>query len=117
MTSPTLDSHVRQISNIQFIRLNLEPLLPGSNKLHSTTINTYAAYVQETEHNNAFFLEYFVIFSSWLACIARDKIRDGGMEGLFAVHGMAALSVTIFCWYLRLHLNFCSVIAIIKKNC
>lgn len=91
---PTLDPHIRQIRNIQFICLDLEPLLPGSTKLQSTTINAYAAYAQSLECNNAFSLADFVIFSSWLACIATKNIKDDGPEGSFAVHVMAAVSAT-----------------------
>ena len=46
MPDPALDSQIR---NIQINWQDLEPLLPGDNKLPCTTINAYGAYTQQAE--------------------------------------------------------------------
>ena len=49
MPDPTPDSQIWQIWDIQINWQDLEPLLPGDNKLSSTTINVYGAYTQQSE--------------------------------------------------------------------
>ena len=49
MPDPAPDSQIRQIRNIQINWQDLESLLPGDNKLPSTTINAYGAYAQQAE--------------------------------------------------------------------
>jgi hypothetical protein len=94
MAAPMLDGHIRQIRNIQVCRLDLEPLLPqAEQKLPSTTINAFGACLQ-------YFLDStseahgsdLIILSSWLGPLATGKIRDGGNEGSFNEHVMAAVS-------------------------
>ncbi|KAF7969844.1 hypothetical protein HWV62_25914 [Athelia sp. TMB] len=81
-----MDPHVRQIRNIQITGRDLQPLHPGKTKLPSTTINAFGAFLQQNARDN----RDFAILSSWLGPIATGKIKDGGIEGLFADHVMAA---------------------------
>ena len=92
MDNSVLNSHIRQIRNIQIIRKDLEPLLPGVKiKFPSTTINTYGAFTQQVEQNLADSTGDFTIFSSWLGPLATGKIKDGRVEGSFIEHVIAAI--------------------------
>jgi hypothetical protein len=91
MSDPALDSHIRQIRNIQIGQQDLEPLLPGETKLPSTTINAYGAFAQQTEQQLPNTADYFVILSSWLGPPATERIKDGGNEGSFEGHVLAAV--------------------------
>lgn len=91
--SPILDGHIRKIRNIQVCRLDLEPLLPEQEKkLPSTTINAFGAYLQQVLDNDPHGADDPAILSSWLGPLATGKIKDGGIEGLFKEHIMAAVS-------------------------
>lgn len=85
------DPYVRQIRNIQITGQDLTPLHPGKTKLPSTTINAFGAFVQQNERGN----RDFAILSSWLGPIATGKIKDGGNEGWFADHVMAAVRIDL----------------------
>ena len=92
MVAPILDSNIRQIRNIQVSRADLEPLLPVTKKkLPSTTINAYGAYLQQVLDAAPKDSTDPIIFSSWLGPIASGKIKDGGIEGSFEQHVMAAV--------------------------
>ena len=91
MPDAALDSHIRQIRNIQICSQDLEPLLPGETRLPSTTINAYGAFAQQTEQQIPGIADNFVIFSSWLGPLATEKIKDGANEGSFKGHVLAAV--------------------------
>jgi hypothetical protein len=93
MAVPIIDGHIRQIRNIQVCRADLEPLLPQvKKKLPSTTINAYGAYLQQVLDEAPESTTDPIIFSSWLGPIASGKIKDGGNEGSFEQHVIAAVS-------------------------
>ena len=92
MAAP-IDGHIRQIRNIQVCHADLEPLLPQvKKKLPSTTINAFGAYLQRVLDEAPESTTDPIIFSSWLGPIASGKIKDGGIEGSFEEHVMAAVS-------------------------
>jgi len=82
-----------QIRNIQVSQADLKPLLPEmkKKKLPSTTINAYGAYLQQVLDTAPNDSTDPIIFSSWLGPIASGKIKDGGIEGSFEQHVMAAV--------------------------
>jgi hypothetical protein len=93
MAVPFIDGHIRQIRNIQVCRADLEPLLPqAERKFPSTTINAFGAYLQQVLNDAAESTTDPIIFSSWLGPIASGNIKDGGNEGSFEQHVMAAVS-------------------------
>jgi len=95
MAAPILDGNIRQIRNIQVSWADLEPLLPEmKKKLPSTTINAYGAYLQQVLDAAPNDSTDPIIFSSWLGPIASGKIRDGGIEGSFEQHVMAAVGLS-----------------------
>ena len=95
MAVPILDGSDRQIRNIQVSQADLEPLLPEmKKKLPSTTINAYGAYLQQVLDTAPNDSTDPIIFSSWLGPIASGKIRDGGIEGSFEQHVMAAVGLS-----------------------
>jgi hypothetical protein len=91
MPDVAFDSYIQQIRNIQITRQDLEPLLPGESKFPSTTINAYGAFTQQMEQQLSTTADNFVIFSSWLGPIATGTIKDGGNEGSFEGHVLAAV--------------------------
>lgn len=93
MAAPVLDRYIRQIRNIQVCHLDLEPLLPKEEqKLPSTTINAFGAYLQQVVDNAPEGPDDPAILSSWLGPLATNQIKDGGIEGSFEEHVIAAVS-------------------------
>jgi hypothetical protein len=93
MAASVLDGQIRQIRNIQICRLDLEPLLPKvKQKLPSTTINAFAAHLQKVIDVDPAEKNQPSILSSWLGPLATGEVKDGGIEGSFQAHVMAAVS-------------------------
>lgn len=86
------DAHMRRVRNIDFCSQELRTLLPGRTcKLTGTTIDAYAAVVQDVSERSATGAD-FVLFSSWIPAIASGLVRDGGFEGSIRDHVLAAVS-------------------------
>jgi len=82
MATTAIDGLVRQIRNIQISSQDLTPLLPDQKqKLPSTTINAFRAYLQATVDADTSYANKPAIFSSWLGPLAAGEIKDGGNEG------------------------------------
>jgi hypothetical protein len=93
MSAAVLDQHIRQIRNIQICRQDLEPLLPDKQmKIPSSLINAFGAYLQKVLDDAPDGIDDPAIFSSWLGPIVTGTIKDGGIEGSFNEHVLAAVS-------------------------
>ena len=78
MSTTVLDGLVCQIRNIQISSQDLlPPLLNQKQKLPSTTINTFGAYLQATMDADESYINKPAIFSLWLGPLASGEIKDG----------------------------------------
>lgn len=96
MAVRVLDKHLREIRNIQVSRQDLDCLLPNKKeKLPSTTINAFGAYLQRTLDNASKGADDPAIFSSWLGAIALG-VAEANENGSFEEHVILAVSVLLF---------------------
>ena len=61
-------------------------------RLPSTTINAFGAHLQKVLDVDQGVGDTPIIFLSWLGPIATGEIKDGGFEGPFEDHVIAAVS-------------------------
>jgi hypothetical protein len=93
MSGAVLDQHIRQIRNIQICHQDLEPLLPDRRiKIPSSLINAFGAHLQKVLDDAPDGIDDPAIFSSWLGPIVTGTVKDGGIEGSFEEHVLAAVS-------------------------
>ena len=93
MSATVLDQHIRQIRNIQISHQDLEPLLPNQQtKIPSSLINAFGAHLQKVLDDAPDGIDNPAIFLSWLGPIVTGTVKDGGIEGSFEEHVLAAVS-------------------------
>ena len=93
MVASVLNGQICRIWNIQICRLDLMPLLPEEKqKLPRTTINAFGVHLQKVISNNLGVEDKPSILSSWLGPLATGEVKDGGVEGSFHKHVIAAVS-------------------------
>lgn len=93
MEKPQLDNQIRCIWDIEFDRTDLEQLLQGSElRISSTTLNAFAAVVQNKADSVLPQTRDFIIFSSWIPALATGERPQGKIYGTIESHIMAAVS-------------------------
>ncbi|KAI0676072.1 hypothetical protein C8Q78DRAFT_1007946 [Trametes maxima] len=81
---------MRRIRNIDFCSQELETLLPScTRKISGTTIDAFAAVVQEVAEKRQGGQCSFCLFSSWIPAIVSGQYSDGGHAGSIDDHVLA----------------------------
>lgn len=84
------DTRMWRVRNINFCSQELETLLPArTQKLAGTTLNAYAAVIQQVAECSSTGAD-FCFFSSWIPALASGAVRAGGFEGTVEDHVLAA---------------------------
>src|ERR1700683_3954173 len=92
MSGAVLDQHIRQIWNIQICHQDLKLLVPNQQmKIPSSLINAFGAHLQKVLDDALDGIDDPAIFSSWLGPMVMGTIKDGGIEGSFEEHVLAAV--------------------------